>query len=328
MPTRPEVILPAYGCPDLISACIYAGVKPILVDLEPDSCWMSLAQIENRISDNTVAILAVRFLGIPERMEALRHLCAQHKLTLIEDSAQGFPLSKPDSYWRGDLNILSFGRGKPVNLLAGGAVLSNNAELAAQLPTPSSADNSAMASAKYHLKAALYNALINPVWYGLVSRLPGLNIGETIYKPLSDLRAMPEYVKSYLTANITAYRSARNVAEIYREKLMESQPAGILDLALRTDHNPRELLLRYPLLLDNKQMRDSIDQGLISIGSSKMYQRPLVEIEGVPDSIKEASDKYPNARSFADRLLTLPTHQGVTETHITRIIATLTSYLP
>lgn len=31
---EPEVILPAYGCPDLISAVVYAGAKPVLVDLE------------------------------------------------------------------------------------------------------------------------------------------------------------------------------------------------------------------------------------------------------------------------------------------------------
>jgi dTDP-4-amino-4,6-dideoxygalactose transaminase len=39
---QPEIILPAYGCPDLISATVYAGAKPVLVDLEHQRPWMDL----------------------------------------------------------------------------------------------------------------------------------------------------------------------------------------------------------------------------------------------------------------------------------------------
>ena len=36
----PEVILPAYACPDLVSAAVFAGVKPVLVDLEAERPWL------------------------------------------------------------------------------------------------------------------------------------------------------------------------------------------------------------------------------------------------------------------------------------------------
>ena len=136
-----EIILPAYGCPDLISAILYAGAKPVLVDLDPNTPWMSLSAISQAITEKTIAIVAVRFLGISERMQQLRDICCTHKLALIEDSAQGFPVTSPATYWRGDFNILSFGRGKPVNLLTGGAVLCTNPELQALLPKPLPSEN-------------------------------------------------------------------------------------------------------------------------------------------------------------------------------------------
>ncbi|RKZ65668.1 MAG: hypothetical protein DRQ44_07780, partial [Gammaproteobacteria bacterium] len=40
-----EILLPAYGCPDLISAAVFAGVKPVLVDLEADRPWLDLPSL-------------------------------------------------------------------------------------------------------------------------------------------------------------------------------------------------------------------------------------------------------------------------------------------
>ena len=65
---KPEVILPAYGCPDLVSAAVFAGAKPVLVDLENDRPWMNLEQLSASINSNTVAVVAVDLLGIPERI--------------------------------------------------------------------------------------------------------------------------------------------------------------------------------------------------------------------------------------------------------------------
>ena len=69
---KPEVILPAYGCPDLISAVVFAGAKPVLVDFETDRPWMDLEQLLTKIRAQTVAIIAVNLFGISERLEQLR----------------------------------------------------------------------------------------------------------------------------------------------------------------------------------------------------------------------------------------------------------------
>ena len=56
-------------------------------------------------------------------MAVLRPLADAAGAVLIEDSAQAFPRDGGGDFWQGDLVVLSFGRGKPVSLLGGGAVL-------------------------------------------------------------------------------------------------------------------------------------------------------------------------------------------------------------
>lgn len=86
-----EVILPAYGCPDLIAAVVAQGAKPVLVDLQPESPWLDTGGVKSAITDTTVAIVAVDFLGLAEQLEPLSSICINAGIALIEDSAQCFP---------------------------------------------------------------------------------------------------------------------------------------------------------------------------------------------------------------------------------------------
>ena len=62
--TNPEVLLPAYGCPDLVSAAVHAGARPVLVDLEADRPWMDLEQVATGITQQTVAVIAAILLTV------------------------------------------------------------------------------------------------------------------------------------------------------------------------------------------------------------------------------------------------------------------------
>ena len=121
----PEVLMPAYGCPDLVAAVIAQGATPVLVDLaDHQTPFMSIHGVEAAITCNTVAIIAVGFLGLPERLEALADVARANTLLLIEDSAQCFPPKSIEAgCYLADLIVLSFGRGKPINLMGGGALL-------------------------------------------------------------------------------------------------------------------------------------------------------------------------------------------------------------
>src|SRR5437868_2067186 len=74
---RPEVILPAYACPDLITASVYAGVYPRLVDTAAGEWGYDLEQVRTAISSDTVAVVAVNLLGVGDQAPRLRQIATE-----------------------------------------------------------------------------------------------------------------------------------------------------------------------------------------------------------------------------------------------------------
>ena len=119
-----EVIVPAYTFPATANVVALAGLKPVLVDVDPVTMNVDPAQVELR--RRTKAIVAVHLFGRPARLEELP------TTTLIEDAAgalgarrQGKPCGG-----LGLLGCLSFHPRKIVTTGEGGAVTTNDAGLA------------------------------------------------------------------------------------------------------------------------------------------------------------------------------------------------------
>ena len=173
--TGADALLPAYGCPDLIAAAMAVNVNVRLIDIEPDSPWLDLRKIPESLG-TAAAIVAVNFLGMRERLEELLEAARARGVPLIEDSAQMAPFSA-GSQPTGDLVVYSFGRGKPLTLLSGGALLvrSDWAHELDQLFPPQPVQNDA--SFAYWAKCIAYNAAIHPFSYAGLRRLPFLALG-------------------------------------------------------------------------------------------------------------------------------------------------------
>ena len=321
-----EIILPAYACPDLVSAIHYAGAKPILVDLEKDSSYLSLSQIARSITKNTIAVIAVNFLGIPDQVMKIRDVCDKHHLFLILDSAQWFPYTEKEYDWPGDFNIISFGRGKPVNLLHGGAVITSNPDYYNTLPDTPSEEASPISKARQILKIMIYNLVIQPYFYGIIARIPGLNIGATIFKPLKSISGMSNLYARLINSNIDKSKAHKVICWYMHEKLNRISDQRLIDLFPKNASKENTALLRYPILITKKSIRDHFYQLTKDYGVSILYQRPLNEISGV-EKIIDMKSNYPCASTFSDHLVTLPTHEDVDEKLVDYLIDTLRSVL-
>ena len=319
--STPEVIIPAYGCPDLVSAIVAQGAKPVLVDLLPNAPHMNDAGVREAITPSTVAVVGVGFLGIPERLEELSGICREHNLLLIEDSAQCLPpASATKSY--ADLVVLSFGRGKPINLMGGGALLirSDLAELAkeavGQYPVAV-----LKVGTKWLVKRLVFNLLMMRLPYYVLERLPFLGIGETRFHRLETISRLdlPERV---LQAGLRDFQLRPLIHQRYDTELAGLEARGWKCLTSDKSETPlndlQQLvpLLRYPVLAPCTDLRDRALAVLNSagIGASAFYERTLPQIDGVEAAV-EGRD-YPVASDFASRLLTLPTHENVTSADV------------
>jgi dTDP-4-amino-4,6-dideoxygalactose transaminase len=159
---------------------------------------------------------------------------------------------------------------------------------------------------KYHA----YNQLLKPWIYQFLSRNPWLKLGETHYKPLSGLQAMDKQRLALLSRNINDYLNRKPWQEKAIASIIAESKLQLLDLPNAAGNSGR--LLRYPILCESAAKRDRLHNILSAagLGASTMYQRPLTAINGVAERASW-DGALQGAESFSQRLLTLPTHQGV-----------------
>lgn len=315
---RPEVVVPAYGCPDLIAAAVYAGITPVLADIGGDDPALNTECLKQALSENTLAIVAVNFLGIRERIDQLRAVLPTG-IAVIEDNAQWFP--EHSESLQGEYAIMSFGRGKPVSILGGGLLLVRD-----DLPlfpewlyrNVGPTRDSFTDWASHRGKVALYNLLRQPILYYWLCRLPFIRLGETAFKELRDIRGMPGSCKSLVASN-----AASHIAfDRWREKQYQNSLGELPGIRCLSDHHSERAgrLLRFPVLCASATERDALleELQLQGLGASAMYRQALPAIAGVKERVK-MTDAASGAERFAQRLITLPLHSGVTQRHIDSI---------
>ncbi|MFI5349409.1 MAG: DegT/DnrJ/EryC1/StrS family aminotransferase [Elusimicrobiota bacterium] len=83
-----EVIIPAFTMVAVCNAVLYAGAKPVLVDVDPRTWTMDADQVARRVTRRTKAIMAVHTYGQPARMDVLARLARDRGLLLLEDAAE------------------------------------------------------------------------------------------------------------------------------------------------------------------------------------------------------------------------------------------------
>jgi dTDP-4-amino-4,6-dideoxygalactose transaminase len=138
-----EVIVPALTFLASASCARYVGAKPVLCDIRGDrddgqlDLNIDVEDVERRITPRTRAVMAVHFCGYPANVLALRELCDDHGLVLIEDCAQAIG-ARIDERGRqvgtvGELGAFSFFSKKQLCVGEGGMVTSADDELAARV---------------------------------------------------------------------------------------------------------------------------------------------------------------------------------------------------
>ena len=131
-----EVIVPANTYIATWLAVSYAGAMPVPVEPDESTYNLDPSLIEQAITPNTKAIIAVHLYGQPVDMDAINEIAARHGLKVIEDAAQahGARYKKRRVGGLGDAAGFSFYPGKNLGAYGdAGAVVTNNDELARKL---------------------------------------------------------------------------------------------------------------------------------------------------------------------------------------------------
>ncbi len=125
-----EVITTPYSFVATAHSLLWNGIRPVFVDIDPDTLNLDPAQIEAAITPQTMAILPVHVYGHPCNVEAIQQIADIHNLKVIYDAAHAFGVEDQDgSITRhGDLSVLSFHATKVFNTFEGGAIVCPDAK--------------------------------------------------------------------------------------------------------------------------------------------------------------------------------------------------------
>lgn len=125
-----EVITTPYSFVATSHALLWNGVKPVFVDIDPNSLNIDPKKIEAAISSKTSAILAVHCYGHPCDVDAIEEVACKHNLKVIYDAAHAFGVKCHcgSVLSHGDLSVLSLHATKVFNTFEGGAIICPNLE--------------------------------------------------------------------------------------------------------------------------------------------------------------------------------------------------------
>ena len=130
-----EVIVPDFTYTSTALGAIYNNLKIILADVYPDNGSLDVSKIESLITDKTVAIAPVDYAGIPADMDAINDIARKHSLYIVHDTAQSI-----GSVYKGrktgtlaEISTFSFHGTKNLTTGEGGAVVTNNDDIAARI---------------------------------------------------------------------------------------------------------------------------------------------------------------------------------------------------
>jgi dTDP-4-amino-4,6-dideoxygalactose transaminase len=111
------------------AAILYAGARPIFVDVDPVSYTMDPGRIEAALTPRTRAIIPVHLYGQPAELEPILEIARRRQIVLIEDAAQahGAEYHGRRVGALGDIGCFSFYPGKNLGAYGeGGCVVTNN----------------------------------------------------------------------------------------------------------------------------------------------------------------------------------------------------------
>jgi dTDP-4-amino-4,6-dideoxygalactose transaminase len=130
-----EVIVPSYTFIATAHALQWQEITPVFADIDPATCNVDPRSVERVISSKTSGILGVHLWGRACDTEAIDRIGREYGLKVMYDAAHALACSRQGTMVGsfGECEIFSFHATKFINAFEGGAIVTNNGDLASRL---------------------------------------------------------------------------------------------------------------------------------------------------------------------------------------------------
>lgn len=292
-----EVIVPSFTFIATANAVKLCDAEPVFAEIEPDRYGLDPEDVERKITDQTAAILPVHYGGAPCRIRALRSIADEYDLTLIEDAAeaQGAILDGDKIGSIGDAGILSFCQNKVITTGEGGAVLTDDDDIARQCELLRS--------------------------HGRESDAYFESTGGGEYIALGNNFRMPDICAALGVGQIIRIeeiiQKRRQIASTFNEQLGAIDGVTVPSEA----EEARDVYQLYTIRFNSNLDRDAIAQTLTEAGiSCKVYFDPVHLSSFYRESHGFESGDFPETERLSASVLSLPIYPSQTPEETAQII--------
>lgn len=130
-----EVLIPSFTFVATAHALQWQQITPVFCDIDPETHCLDPGSVERMITPRTTGIVGVHLWGHACHIEELTEIATRNRLALLFDAAHAFGCSHRGRMIGnfGDAEVFSFHATKFFNTFEGGAVVTNDDELAAKI---------------------------------------------------------------------------------------------------------------------------------------------------------------------------------------------------
>lgn len=277
--------------------CLYwNSVKPVFVDIDPDTYTLDPAAVKAAITPRTTAVMPVHVYGVPAHVQPMQQLCQQYNLKLIYDAAHAFgvKVGGKDISLFGDCSMFSFHSTKLYHSIEGGML--------------TFADPAYKRSFDY-LKNFGFENETEVV-------MPGTNA------KMNEMQALMGMLMLEDIDEIIAKRKQLVECYNYHLKDLAGIKLGITLPEHQTRHDYSSNYAYYPLEIDETNSaldRDALYEALKGYNVfARRYFYPLLT-DFACYNTQQNPHSLENARRIASRIMTLPLYHDLTCDEVQRI---------
>ncbi len=319
LPVNSQIGINGFTCYVLYQAVVNAGYQPVFIDITPGQTNFGPAELKHTKDKNPglKAVIIQNTLGYPAQMAAIADFCRAQGILIVEDLAHSLGAVYDNGHEAGTVGsftMLSFSRDKPLDTVAGGALVDRR-------PLPPRTDSSLLPMPTIDWGQQTINRLY-PLLTGVVRATYPIGLGRLLHfglrkvglltSPMEDTRtglhsmtpSAPALILRKWQFKQKELSHRRQIAQIYTTNL----PADI-QLVRKPSGTPA--YLRFPLFIsDPVSLHKLLKRHQIYI-SDAWYDAPVAPKRYMTRTIYQAGS-CPVAEDLVKHIVNLPTHRHIT----------------
>jgi dTDP-4-amino-4,6-dideoxygalactose transaminase len=301
-----EVIVPSFTFVSTVNAFVLRGVRPVFVDIRPDTLNMDENRVEELITSRTKAIISVHYAGVGCEMEAISEIAARHGIPIVEDNAHGLFGKYRERHLGtfGALATLSFHETKNFTCGEGGALIVND---------PAYLERAEIIREKGTNRSRFFR--------GQVDKYTWVDIGSSFLP--SDILAA--FLYAQLEAREEIQTKRRRAWNLYYRQLWSWAQRYQVQLPIVPPHCEQSYHMFY-MLLPTEEDRDGLIDYLKAKNILGVFHYQPLHLSDMGRALDGRPNICPVTEGVSKRLIRLPFFNDITESQQGRVVDALLEF--